>query len=213
MKDLLKSKEKLIEELQELRQENNSLKALNKKDNHEHNKSKDALDVNNSRLSMALQGGDMAWWEMDVQTGKVTFDKHKVEMMGYSPENFTHYTDFTRLVHPEDYTRIMDAMRGHFEGKYKNYEAEYRILSKSGTYIWFYDYGSVVKKDVNGKPLICTGFVYNITERKEAEEKMLFINKDTIIVIIKLDSCSSFKIWKTFNPRAFCWCIVIIPKN
>ena len=177
MKDLLKSKEKLIEELQELRQENNSLKALNKKDNHEHNKSKDALDVNNSRLSMALQGGDMAWWEMDVQTGKVTFDKHKVEMMGYSPENFTHYTDFTRLVHPEDYTRIMDAMRGHFEGKYKNYEAEYRILSRSGTYIWFYDYGSVVKKDRNGKPLICTGFVYNITERKKAEEKLLFINK------------------------------------
>ena len=177
MKDLLKSKEKLIEELQELRQENNSLKALNKKDNHEYNKSKDALDVNNSRLSMALQGGDMAWWEMDVQTGKVTFDKHKVEMMGYSPENFTHYTDFTRLVHPEDYTRIMDAMRGHFEGKYKNYEAEYRILSRSGTYIWFYDYGSVVKKDRNGKPLICTGFVYNITERKKAEEKLLFINK------------------------------------
>ena len=177
MNDLSKSKEELLTELQELRQENNFLKTLYENDNKELNNSKDALIESSLRLSLALQGGDMAWWEMNVQTGSVTFDKHKVEMMGYSPENFTHYTDFTKLVHPEDYNRIMDAMSGHFQGKYKNYEAEYRILSKSGTYIWFYDYGSVVKKDVYGKPLICTGFVYNITERKEAEEKMLFINK------------------------------------
>ena len=177
MKDLLKSKEKLIEELQELRLENNSLKVLYEKDNTELNKSKDALIENNSRLSLALQGGNMAWWEMNIETGSVSFDKHKVEMLGYSPENFKHYTDFTKLVHPDDYNRIMDAMSGHFKGKYKNYEAEYRILTKSGVYIWFYDYGSVVKKDPNGKPLICSGFVYDISERKENEEKILFINK------------------------------------
>jgi len=177
MKDLLKSKDQLIEELQELRHENNSLKTLYEKDNNELNKSKDALIENNSRLSLALQGGNMAWWEMNVETGGVTFDKHKVEMLGYPPENFKHYTDFTKLVHPDDYQRIMDAMSGHFKGKYKNYEAEYRILTKSGVYIWFYDYGSVVKKDLNGKPLVCSGFVYDISERKENEEKILFINK------------------------------------
>ena len=177
MKDLFKSKEQLIDELQELRHENNSLKTLYEKGNTELIKSKDALFENNSRLSLALQGGNMAWWEMNVETGGVIFDKHKVEMIGYSPENFKHYTDFTKLVHPDDYSRIMDAMSGHFKGKYKNYEAEYRILTKSGIYIWFYDYGSVVKKDLNGKPLICSGFVYNISERKENEEKILFINK------------------------------------
>ena len=177
MEDLFKSKEELLKELQELKQENNSLRALYEKDNDELRNSKDTLVENNTRLSLALQGGNMAWWEMNVKTGSVTFDKHKVEMMGYSPENFNHYTDFTKLVHPDDYKRIMGAMKGHFEGKYKHYEAEYRILTQSGTYIWFYDYGSVVKRDCNGKPLICTGFVYNITERKEAEEKSLFINK------------------------------------
>ena len=177
MNDLFKTKETLLKELQELRQENNSLKALYEKYDKEHNLSNDALMETNSRLSLALKGGNMAWWEMNVKTGSVTFDKLKVEMLGYSPENFKHYTDFTKLVHPDDYKRIMDAMEGHFEGKYKNYEAEYRILTQSGVYVWFYDYGSVVKKDINGKPLICTGFVYNITERKKAEEKLLFISK------------------------------------
>jgi PAS domain S-box-containing protein len=177
MNDLLKTKETLLKELQELRQENKSLKALYNKDDNDLNLSNDELIETNSRLSLALKAGNMAWWEMNVKTGNVTFDRLKVEMLGYSPENFKHYTDFTKLVHPADYNRIMDAMRGHFEGKYKNYEAEYRILTQSGVYIWFYDYGSVVKKDLNGKPLICTGFVYNITERKKAEEKLLFISK------------------------------------
>jgi PAS domain S-box-containing protein len=177
MNDLLKTKETLLKELQELRQENKSLKALYEKDDNELTLSNDELIETNSRLSLALKGGNMAWWEMNVKTGSVTFDKFKVEMLGYSPDNFKHYTDFTKLVHPDDFNRIMDAMSGHFEGKYKNYEAEYRIMTQSGDYIWFYDYGSVVKKDINGKPLICTGFVYNITERKQAEEKLLFISK------------------------------------
>ena len=176
MNDLFKTKKTLLKQLQELRQENNSLKALHEKVDR-HNLSDEALIETNSRLSLALKGGNMAWWEMNVKTGSVTFDKLKVEMLGYSPDDFNHYTDFTKLVHPDDYNRIMDAMSGHFEGKYKNYEAEYRIMTQSGAYIWFYDYGSVVKKDLDGKPLICTGFVYNITERKKTEEKVLFISK------------------------------------
>ena len=98
-------------------------------------------------------------------------------MLGYAPEKFKHYTDFTNLVHPHDFERIMDAMSGHFEGRYDHYEAEYRILTNSGEYIWFYDYGSVVKKDPDGQPMIVTGFVYDITDKKKAEERLLFISR------------------------------------
>jgi len=172
-----KTKEELIKELQELQQENASLMELLDKRSLKVNYSDDAMRETNLKLTLAMKSGSMAWWEMDVVTGKVTFDKHKVEMLGYPPENFKHYTDFTSLVHPKDYNRIMKAMRGHLDGKLDKYEAEYRILTKSGEYIWFYDYGSVVKKDANGAPLICTGFVYNISERKNAEIKLSRILK------------------------------------
>ena len=168
-----RTKAELIKELQELRQENNSLKELYDKGNATGNYPDDAMRETNHKLTLAMQGGKMAWWEMDVTTGNVTFDKHKVEMLGYPIENFKHFKDFTALVHPQDYDRIMSAMRGHLDGVFDKYEAEYRILSKSGEYIWFYDYGSVVKKDSNGVPLICTGFVYNISERKNAEKRLL----------------------------------------
>jgi len=176
--DLLnKTKEALIYELQELWQENTCLKELYDKELTLHNYSDYAIRETNIKLTLAMEGGNMAWWEMDVPTGNVSFASRKVEMLGYPPENFKHYKDFTALVHPSDFNRIMNAMKGHFDGTYDKYEAEYRILAKSGEYIWFYDYGSVVKRDANGSPLICTGFVFNISERKKAELNLLKTTK------------------------------------
>ncbi len=165
-----KTYEELQQELLELRKEHNSLRELFDKENYFIKYSNDPMLETNLKLTLAMQGGNMAWWEMDVTTGNVTFAKQKVEMLGYAPEDFKHYTDFTSLVHPNDYKNIMKAMQDHLDGKLEKYEAEYRILTNSGEYIWFYDYGSVIKKDIYGKPLICTGFVYNISERKNAEK-------------------------------------------
>lgn len=136
------------------------------------------LRENNSRLELAMQVADMAWWEMNIITGDVIFGKRKAEMLDYPPEKFKHYRDFMALVHPDDYNKAMDAMRKHLEGVLDKYEVEYRILAKSGEYLWFYDIGSVVKKDSSGKPIKVTGLVINITGRKltemilkESEEK------------------------------------------
>jgi PAS domain S-box-containing protein len=167
-----KTNEELQQEVLELRKEITTLKATAGNNNKRSHCPENISGETSLRLEHALQGGNMAWWEMDVLTGGVTFAKRKAEMLGYPPENFKHYRDFTSLVHPDDYENIMSAMRGHFQGVYEHYETEYRIKAKSGEYIWFYDFGSVVKKDANGAPLICTGFVYDITDKKKAEEKL-----------------------------------------
>ncbi|MEW6652818.1 MAG: PAS domain-containing sensor histidine kinase [Bacteroidota bacterium] len=127
---------------------------------------------NNSRLELAMHVANMAWWEMDISSGTVTFDKGKAEMLGYPPEIFKHYKDFMALVHPEDYDNTMNAMREHLDGKQDKYECEYRIKILSGSYKWFYDIGSIVKRDSVGVPKTITGLVINITERKLAEEEL-----------------------------------------
>ena len=53
-----------------------------------------------------------------------------------------------------------------------------RILTNSGEYIWFYDSGSIISRDSNGKPRIINGLVVNITNRKLAEEKILDLNEN-----------------------------------
>ena len=130
----------------------------------------DKLRENVERLELAMSTAKMAWWEMDLTTGDVVFEKRKAEMLGYSPEKFKHYTDFTALVHPEDYEPAMNAMRNHLSGLVDKYEIEYRIKTLSGEYKWFYDIGSVTKRDSEGRPLIASGLVLNISEHKFAEE-------------------------------------------
>jgi len=135
------------------------------------------IKENNLRLELALKVANMAWWEMDISTGKVKFEKRKAEMLGYDPDQFKHYKDFTTLLHPDDFQRAMNAMQLHFDGKVDKYEVEYRILTKSGDYIWFYDIGSIVKRDFNGRPLIITGVVLNISERKKTDEALKQLNE------------------------------------
>ena len=137
----------------------------------------EALKEKSSRLDLAMQTANMAWWEMDSSTGKVTFYKSKATILGYPPENFTHYTDFTALIHPDDLDKAMNAMKMHLSGLSDKYEVEYRIMKSSGEYIWFYDIGAIVKKDSTSAPLNVIGFVVDINARKIAEDEIRKLNE------------------------------------
>lgn len=121
----------------------------------------------NNRLEATMIAGNMAWWELELPSGKVNFNANKTEMLGFSAENFIHYSHFTNLVHPDDFEPMMESMRNHIAGKTDRYSAEYRIRTAKGNYIWFYDIGRVYEQK-NGSTLI-NGIVIDITERKLAE--------------------------------------------
>ncbi len=143
-----------------------------KEDITERKRAENLINEFSTRLEVAMNAADMAWWEMDVTTGNVIFDKRKTDMIGETPEKFKHYKDFMKLVHPDDCDSTMDAMKKHFKGLSDRYEAQYRILTKTGDYKWFYDIGSIVKKDSNNVPLKAVGIVIDISKRKKTEQQL-----------------------------------------
>lgn len=151
----------------------------------------EALRQNNERLELAMGVANMAWWEMDVSTGNVWFEKRKAEMLGFSPDKFTHFEDFMALVHVDDKEKAMDAMRNHYRNKAEKYEVEYRIRNSAGDYKCFYDIGSISKRDDSGKPLVISGLVLDITERKVAEEAL---QKSEMFLRTFIDN-TPFQIW------------------
>lgn len=130
--------------------------------------------ISEERLDLCLSAGNLAWWEMDLKTGKVVFNENKVKMLGFSTKEFENvdYNAFMNLVHPKDYDRVMKAMQDHLDGKKKLYEVEYRIKTKNGDYKWYHDRGSIVKKDDTKKPLFVKGVVFDITEERKAKEEL-----------------------------------------
>jgi len=116
---------------------------------------------------------------MDLKTGKVIFNENKVKMLGYSMKDFkdADYKSFTNLLHPDDHDRVMQAMKDHLEGLAEAYDVEYRIKAKNGIYKWYYDKGSIVERDQNGKPLVVKGIVIDITKVKQSENLEKLSNK------------------------------------
>ena len=131
----------------------------------------EALQQNNSRLELAMQVANMAWWEMDVKSGSIIYGKRKTEMLGYRADDFVHFKDFITIVHPGDQDKVMNALREHLYGNGDKYEVEYRIIDNSGNYKWLYDLGNISKRDENGEPETILGLVLDITERKKFEKE------------------------------------------
>jgi len=108
------------------------------------------------------------WWQMELPSGNVFFGDTKTNMLGHSESDFNHYSDFTKIVHPDDYEKTMQEMRDHLEGKKDLYEVVYRIKHKNGDYLTFYDCGKIINRE--GEKTTLMGFVVKIEEGEDIEE-------------------------------------------
>lgn len=95
----------------------------------------------------ALAAAKVAWWTMNLPSGKITFNPIKAEQLGYDPNDFTHYEHFTELIHPDDYEKTMQNMRDYLEGKIPMYQCWYRIKDSEGKYHDYMDQGVIQNRD------------------------------------------------------------------
>ncbi|PKK99581.1 MAG: hypothetical protein CVV57_00595 [Tenericutes bacterium HGW-Tenericutes-2] len=118
--------------------------------------------------------GNLGQWKWFYDENKVIFNEKKVTQLGYDPKVIGEvgFQFFTEKLHPNDYEGVMDNMRNHLMGKTGAYEVEYRIQHKDGHYIWYYDRGTVTKRDSLGKTQIIQGIVFDISESKRVEQRL-----------------------------------------
>jgi len=110
-------------------------------------------------------------WSLDLESGKFTFVGEQVlDVLGITADQMSDMDAWRSLVHPDDredvaeYCRIQTA-RG------QAHEFEYRMVVNSQI-IWVRDSVAVTMSD-NG-PVGLSGFMFNITDKKQAEEKLRY---------------------------------------
>jgi PAS domain S-box-containing protein len=92
-------------------------------------------------------------------------------MLGYTVEETIETGGLWRdLLHPDDRERVLEAdAAGNASGE--NFQMDYRMIHRDGHVVWVHDEATVVT-DAEGRPRFWQGFMLDITQRREAEERL-----------------------------------------
>ncbi len=92
-------------------------------------------------------------------------------LLGFGQKEWTESSKlWLKQLHPDDRMRVLSALAQCYEGG-SSFSAEYRLISRDGHPVWFYD-EAVVVHDEQGVPLFLHGIMLEINQRKQAEEHL-----------------------------------------
>jgi diguanylate cyclase (GGDEF)-like protein/PAS domain S-box-containing protein len=109
--------------------------------------------------------------EVDSISSNIFTSRQIEPILGYSVEEWA--TDpelFTRLLHPDDRERVLDAHARTHE-THEPLSLEYRLIARDGRVVHLRDEGVIVLDD-HGRPLYLQGYLLDITREREAEHQL-----------------------------------------
>lgn len=105
--------------------------------------------------------------QLEGDYGATFMSQNVTSILGYSPEDFTHNSNFwADHIHPEDAPQVFASLPLVFEQN--SYTHEYRFLHREGHYVWLRDELQLVR-DQQGNPVEIVGYFADITDRKHLE--------------------------------------------
>ena len=108
---------------------------------------------------------------IDETSSTIYVSPHVTAMTGYSPEEWQAAPElWVKLLHPEDLERVLEENRRTNETG-EPFRMEYRLIAKDGRVVWISDQAGIIR-DETGQPRFWHGIMYEITERKRAEEAL-----------------------------------------
>lgn len=140
------------------------------RDTSERTRAREELRESRERLELAVAGADLGAWDWNIASGEVVFSARWAEMRGFRLDEVRANVDaWIAGIHPDDWPHVKKSLDDHLRGATPVYEAEMRVRTKSGAWIWILDRGKVFACDERGGPVRMAGTELDITARKSAE--------------------------------------------
>jgi PAS domain S-box-containing protein len=125
------------------------------------------------RLHFAIDAANAYHWQIDIQSGEITF--HSLQLFvsaGYSeqeaPRTLEHYFS---LVHPDDFGLLDETFKRFLEGE-TTLNNDHRLRHKQSGWIWIHSAGQVVEWDARGQVSKIAGLTLDMTERYSLLKKI-----------------------------------------
>ncbi|RPI38988.1 MAG: PAS domain S-box protein [Methanoregulaceae archaeon] len=130
----------------------------------------EAVRLSEERLRLAREAGNVGIWDWDLLTTEVRWTPELEAIYGLKPGSVHTYQDFRDRVHPDDIGRV-EKIQSDAVDRHKPFEYEFRFRRPEGEVGWVYCRGGA-RYNEEGRPVRQFGVNIDITERKNAEERI-----------------------------------------
>lgn len=136
-----------------------------------------ALRESEERYRIVTHATNDVVWDWNLQSDSLWMNDSFQSVYGYSSDEIKpDISAWTDLLHPDDKKEILNSVHKAIESGNQYWSGEYRLRRKDGSYAYCYDRGYVMR-DANNKPIRMVGALTDITERNEAQNKILRLNR------------------------------------
>jgi PAS domain S-box-containing protein len=129
-----------------------------------------SLRESERRTDLAARATSLGFWTWDVDRDEIWAAQNARAIFGVSDVEKINLARFLNLVHPEHREAVRHAVEKALAGN-GDYQADYQIQLADGRTRWIAAHGRM-EFDPNHKPLLMSGVVVDITERRHSEMEL-----------------------------------------
>lgn len=123
-----------------------------------------------TRMQEAIERATSGIWELDVRTNSTHRSSTLLRSLLIDVSVLERgFSAWMALIHPDDVSRVSEAIDRHLAGDTDAIELEYRVRAGDGTWHTLMDRGRLVERDAAGRPVRILGISADVTERLRAE--------------------------------------------
>jgi diguanylate cyclase (GGDEF)-like protein/PAS domain S-box-containing protein len=116
-------------------------------------------------------------WKIDWASMQFVYIGPQIEkLLGWPQASWTSVSDWSDRIHEDDRHKTVDYCVAQSQ-QGVDHEADYRALTPDGEYVWIRDVVHVVRRD-DGSVESLVGFMFDISERKKAEDKIVQLQRE-----------------------------------
>ncbi|WP_410500181.1 EAL domain-containing protein [Chitinibacter sp. S2-10] len=143
----------------------------------------EAIGKSEQQLRLALEASNTGLFDMPLDGRRTAVTSPEYDkLLGYqSGELIETFDKWKEQLHPTDREQAVSAYRDYYVGNSAHFTVDFRRRTKLGEFRWFQTRGKFVDFDSRGKPSRLIGTMTDITERKEAQDRITELaNFDTV---------------------------------
>ncbi len=144
-------------------------------------KAEEGLRKSEEQMRLAASAARFGAYSYDIESDTPYWSPELYAIHGLSPNEPLNRKRIEDLIHPDDRKRFREFIEQAIDPSEKDdeYEGEFRIITLGGGVRWMADRGRIefTRKGKNRRPVRATGMVADVTERKQAEEKLKNLNE------------------------------------